>query len=484
MTEFTAELQESLKAFRQGNLSLARDYAETILRRDKGNPGALRLLGQIEFLDGKIEGAISFMEKSLALKPEQYSLWVKLGNLYAEKGLFEKSDRAYTRALDHSPDPHLALFWRAQARFSIGQKENAFADLTQALAFNSLSGQTYRLMVNLGHPDCLKKEFIANLAGKVSGRLFPREDMIHAHYALAGIYEKTRDRIKLWHHLSAANGLQNNSASAWEKAYREIAGRSREIFTREFLKSPSSPAKLKTTPIFIVGFPRSGSTLLEKMLSSHPMIAGGGETDLMPKLIGKIQEETLLGYPNGLETLEPESFTELAGFYLEAFSKRVKGAKFGTDKLLSNTFFLGLIVKLFPKARIIYIKRDPLDTAFSIYKNYFWEARSPEFCSLEAIGKYFLIVEDLMAFWRAEGVSFHDVQYEDLVSSPEKIMKPLLAYLGVPWDEKCLDHRNSATVADTISLSQMEDPLSAKSVGSGKAFEKEMAPFLKVYGKE
>lgn len=483
MMDVNQTLVEALGAFRSGDFSLARDLTRTIQRKQPGEPGSLRLVGQIDYLEGDIESAAKALEASLKSKPEQYSIWIKLGNVYADLGKFSKSEAAYTTALNHSPDPHLGFLWRAQTRALMGKLKEAWSDLDQVVKANPALGQTYRLMIKLKHPKSKTNEFAQKLGQKLSARILQNEDAIHAHYALAGFYEADHDFDKMWYHLGQANGLQNNRAGEWQEGNSQIIERSKEIFSSDFIKAAPSQ-DVKITPIFIVGLPRCGSTLLERMLAGHKDIAGTGETNLMPNLIGQIQVETLLSYPSGFEMLDRDQLKELSGQYLGGLAKRAGKAPFATDKLLSNSFFIGLILKLMPNAKIIHLQRNLLDNVFSIYKNHFWEAQSPEFCSLKSIGTYAKMTDQAMAHWKSVcGEAIFDISYEALVENPEKILKSTLEFVGLPWDANCLDHQSSKTLANTLSTVQVEGPLNTKSIGQGEKFKTNMAPFLEAYEK-
>ncbi len=483
MMDVNQKLAEALDAFRNGDFSLARDFAGAIQRKHPGEPGSLRILGQIDYLEGNIEGAVTALCASLKTKPDQYSIWVKLGNAYTDLGDFSKSEAAYTSALEYSKDPHLGFLGRAQTRALMGKLEEAWSDLDQVVASNPSLGQTYRLMIKLGHPKSSTAEFAEKLAFKLSSRILQNEDAIQAHYALAGFYEASHETDKMWHHLGQANGLQNNRAGDWQEGYSKIIARSKELFTSDFIRA-DLPKDAKLTPIFIVGLPRSGSTLLEKMLAGHNDIVGGGETNLIPKMIGAIQMETLLTYPSGLEMLDNEQLSEFSELYLEGLAKRVGVTPFATDKLLSNSFFIGLILKLMPNAKFIHLRRNLLDNVFSIYKNHFWEGQSPEYCSLKSIGIYTRMVDQLMAHWETVcPEAIFEISYEALVENPEKILKSTLEFIGLPWDENCLDHQSAKSLANTLSTAQVNEPLNAQSIGQGEKFKTHMAAFLDAYEK-
>lgn len=478
-------LKEALGAFRAGDLALARDLSETILKQNPDNPGALRILGQVCYLEGEPEGAAELLEKSLKVKPDQYSIWLKLGNIKADLGDHKGAIAIYSKALDCSQTPDLAFLSRAQSHSALGKDQEAWADLGEAVRVNPALGQAYRMMILLEHPAASEAAWEQNLLERLVNGLFQREDAIQAHYALAGYYENTGDQKRMWNNLNQANGLQKNLALPWTGRFENQMSRSREVLTAGLLeKAPASANKL-LTPIFIVGMPRSGSTLLEQMLSRHGEIGAAGETGALTRTIGRLQGQmTLLPYPEGLDMLAQDDLTALAKDYQETLEKAsgAKAAKakiFVTDKLLSNGFFVGFIKLILPWAKVIHIRRDPLDTALSIYKNYFWEQQNPELCSLKDIGTYARFLGEMMAHWKTLLPGFiHEASYEELVENPEAALRKIIDFIGLPWEARCLDHRGSEKRAETLSSTQVRKPLYSTSIGSGKKFEAELAPFL------
>jgi tetratricopeptide (TPR) repeat protein len=484
-------LKKALGAFRAGDLALARDLSETILKQDPDNPGALRILGQICYLEGNAEEAAELLEKSLKVKPDQYSIRLKLGNIKADLGDHKGAIGIYSKALDYSQTPGLAFLSRAQSYSALGKDQEAWADLGEAVRVNPTLGQAYRMMILLEHPAIKEAAWEQNLLERLVNGMFQREDAIQVHYALAGFYENAGDQKRMWNNLNKANGLQKNLAPPWTGRFENLVSRSCEVVTAGLLEKTVTGANKSLTPIFIVGMPRSGSTLLEQMLSRHPEIGTAGETSALTRTIGHLQGQmTLLPYPEGLDMLAQDDLKTLTGVYQEALEKAAganaaKAKSFVTDKLLSNGFFAGFIKLILPWAKVIHIRRDPLDTALSIYKNYFWEQQSPEFCSLKDIGTYARFIEEMMAHWKTLLPGFiHEASYEGLVENPEAEMKKIIDFVGLPWDASCLDHQGSEKRAETLSSAQVRKPLHSTSIGRGKKFEQELAPFMAAFTME
>lgn len=477
-------LKQALEVFRSGDLVLAKDLCQTVQGKTAGEPGSLRLLGQIAYMEGNPEEAADLFEKSLTAKPDQYSIWIKLGNIQAELGREAEAEKAYSEALSHSPEPYLAYLSRAQIRNAAGRKTEAFEDLDKAAEINPGAGQTYRLMALQGHPAVKTPAWRENLEHRLASRLFAPEDAIQAHYALGACCEADSDKNRMWYHYNQANSLQKNRAPEWREGYETLLAKSREVFSKEPPTGAVPEKAKKITPVFIVGLPRSGSTLLEKMLASHPKIAGGGETPFLPQVIGKIQDETLLAFPEGLDMLDDGTFSALSAAYQADLGTRAGNKPFATDKLLSNAFFLGLPHILTPWAKFIHVVRDPADTAFSIFKNYFWEQQTPEFCSLSDIGDYAGLMDAAMAHWKTLFPdSILEVRYEDLVANPEPELKRILEFLGLPWDAKCLNYQDTKTGSQTLSQDQARKALYTSSIGAAKSFATEMKPFFEAYKK-
>jgi len=479
------QLRAALAAFRGGDLALARDLCETLLHQNPAEPGALRILGQICYFEGEEKAAVDHLEKSLKEKPDQFSIWLKLGNIQADLGKHEKAVATYTRALDYGQDAAQVYLARAQSHYALGAAQEAWQDLDRALAADASLGQTYRMMSLYEHPGAKEETWQKKLLGKLATGMFPREDAIQAHYALAGWYEQKGDDKSMWSNLNKANGLQSNLCKSQIAAYETMVARSKEVFTPELVQKILSEKEKIITPIFIVGLPRSGSTLLEQMLSRHPGIAAAGETAALSRTIGHLQGElTLLPYPDGVEMLEEDDLKNLAESYQQALVNAADGKSFVTDKLLSNGFFVGIIRMILPWAKIIHIRRDPLDNALSIYKNYFWEQQTPEFCSLPDIGAYAGLMDKIMTRWKTLLPGFiHDVSYENLVNDPEAELKKAVAFIGLPWDARCLEHTASDKNAGTLSTAQVRKPIYTSSLGLGKKFAAELAPFREAYGK-
>ena len=233
-------------------------------------------------------------------------------------------------------------------------------------------------------------------------------------------------------------------------------------------------------PVFIVGMPRSGTSLVEQILASHPQVCGAGELEdahgmtvtLATMLGGKI------AYPACLTSAKRRHLDELAQRYLAKLSKFSRTAMRVTDKMPHNFMALGLIELLFPGAHIIHCKRDPVDTCLSIYGLEF-NTNHPYADNLEHLGAYYLEYLRLMEHWKTVlSVPILEVQYEELVADQEGVSRQMVEFCGLPWDVRCLNFHQAERVVTTHSYDQVRRPIYKQSVARWKNYESHLAPLI------
>jgi hypothetical protein len=238
-------------------------------------------------------------------------------------------------------------------------------------------------------------------------------------------------------------------------------------------------------PVFIVGMPRSGSTLVEQILASHPEVHGAGETKQLSRALGRLRDRfpKLPAYPQMMGQLTPAQMNMIASDYIAGIHRIAGDAKRVTDKLLTNFFFVGLIHLLFPKARIIHTERDPVDTCLSAFTKLFREDM-PHSYDLTELGRYYVKYRELMQHWRdvlPAGV-LHSVAYEELVSDPETQARALIGFLGLEWDERCLDFHQSGRPVKTASVAQVRRPIYTEAVGRWRRYGAGLQPLIHALG--
>ena len=256
-------------------------------------------------------------------------------------------------------------------------------------------------------------------------------------------------------------------------------------FTPEFFRSVVGHGDESWAPIFIVGMPRSGTTLMEQVLSSHSKVFGAGELETFKELVGECANRQRVppAFPDLIALLPPEEMTALGREYTARVRVLAPEAERIVDKMPLNFLFVGLIHAAFPRARIINTRRDPLDNCVSCYSLLFTGAQ-PFAYDLTELGHYYRGYERVMEHWHAvlpPGVLM-DVQYEDLVDDLEGVSRRVLAHCDLDWEEACLDFHRTERMVRTASLMQVREPLYRRSIGSWRRYEKHLGPLYEALG--
>lgn len=229
------------------------------------------------------------------------------------------------------------------------------------------------------------------------------------------------------------------------------------------------------TPVFLIGMPRSGTSLTEQVLANHSMVHGAGE---LPT-IGQLIMRSVRNFPHELTEIDDQGWLQLGQQYLDHVQQLAGGSAFVVDKMPGNFVYTGLIRKMLPHARIVHCRRDPLDTCLSCFRSYFLDPSLAWSNDLSDLGNYYLHYRSLMEYWQQlmPGQIF-DTHYEDLVARPEQTISRLLDACGLPHEESCLQFRGSRRTVATASAMQVRQAIHGRSVGCWRHYEQELQPLI------
>jgi len=467
----SAEIQRAGEKLDEEQFGRAKKICANLLAKDPFCTPALNGLGAVAAERERFREANGFYRRSLAINPLQPEIWGKLGENLINLREGEAAYHALQMALFIDPECYDGLFWLGHQMLGRGNFTGARTLLERAIKKDPAQMKAYWLLLKVPgfEPDAQIITALENKA-KADDSL----DAITAHYSL-GVYYKKRDRAKFLDHLAAVNKKQRAKAPSNPNPLY-LAAQAAQTF-------PAVPAKKRSakktapTPIFIVGLPRTGSSLLEQMLSRHPDIAVADEVPFLNShLIPKLLEITNKPYPEGVENLTPKDWQEIGAAYLNEMTPLARDKRFITDKLLSNGLFLGPAFNALPGAKAIHLRRNVFDMGLSIYSHYFIESLT--FASdLEEMGQYLRGMEEAMAVWRG---MYPDailaLNYEDLVAEPEKGLKRVMKFLGAPFEKDMLSYHKAKRAMLTLSLADVAQPLKKSSIGPGKDYLDMLAP--------
>ncbi|MCW5713023.1 MAG: sulfotransferase [Bauldia sp.] len=458
-----------------GRMDLAVGYFEKAVRGRPSDVRYLNNLGNALVLSGNVEDGMPLLEKVLSRKPLLYETLCNIGRAYLKRGQGERGLWALRKAVALRPDGVQGLIGLADSLLAIGENEEAIPlfrkvyDTGQSIGTAAMGLASARKH----QPD---DNDLALVRGAIENPLIEEQERTILHYAAAKIAIDIGDIDESFRHLSAAK----STARAFDDAgFDRLIGGLEEVFTPDFFAATPIRGSESERPIFIVGMPRSGTSLTEQILASHGDVTGAGE---LPHMIEFANAELDFSDPaafrRAMGDLGQAKAAELAARYLAKLDFHSGEAARVTDKMPHNFLMLGVIALLFPRAKIIHCRRNPLDNCVSIYTNWFNEKHGYA-ADQVTLGRYYRQYDRLMKHWsRVLPVQVFDVQYEELVSDLETVARRMVDFIGLPWDPACLRFHETKRGVTTISRWQVRQPIYNSSVGRWKAFERHIGPLI------
>jgi tetratricopeptide (TPR) repeat protein len=430
---------------RRGRYEEAVAHYKDAVRLKPAYLSAQRSLGDALQAQGSIDGAIVCYRAALAIEARGPTTLNRLASALLVAGRLDEASLAYETAIEIAPE-------------NIGLQHNyasvkPFADGDQRLA---------------------RLEELHARADQLSDA-----QRIVLHFTLGKAYADLKDPDRSFRHLDAGNRLKRQHVTYDERGTLMLMQRIGGAFTRDLLRARSNVGYDSEAPVFVIGMPRSGTSLVEQILASHPRIFGAGELNDFVDIISEVAERRAGAYPDMLAKMSGEDLRELGRTYVERVS-RVGAAKDRiVDKLPSNFLFAGLIHLALPSARIIHVKRNAVDTCVSCYSLLFAEDQ-PFAYDLGELGRYYRAYEALMGHWRSvlPPERMLEVRYEDLVEDLQGQARRLVAHCGVEWDKRCLAFHETKRPVHTASLVQVRKSIYASSVGRSRLYGSRLKPLM------
>ena len=487
-----SDLYKGIRHVKAGRLKLAEETYKKVIKKDKDNIDALRLLGLLAFktkdydiserlfmrvleidptfslawdnlaklfrVQNKLSKSIPAFENLIKLDPYNFEALVSLGTIYIKLSKYHQGIDLYEKSLTIKPENPRVYLSLGHALKTIGQREKSEIAYHNAIKFYPFSGEAYWSLANLKTYKFSKKE-ISNMKLAINKNIHPNEQ-IQMHFALAKALESNNQFEDSFNHYKEGNWLQRKQIKYNSEEYKLSID---DVIT--FFKSNKdifkSRANIKNDdPIFILGLPRSGSTLIEQILSSHSLIDG---TQELPNIMAISRDIKLIdpnnGYPNNLMDIDTSSFNDFGQKYIDETRWARSSKPFFIDKMPNNFVHIGLIKLILPNAKIIDARRNPMDACFSCFKQYF--AKGQHFTyDLDDIARYYKDYLRLMDFWNELFPrEIFTINYEDIINNPNKKIRELLNFCNVEFESSCLDFHKSKRPVKTASSEQVRQPM-------------------------
>ena len=512
---FLNEIRNAEQLSKDGDARKAEEIYRSILKRDPNHVEAARLLAKIAFDSKQFSDAEVYLRHAIAHSPDYARLWVDLANVLRELhkpqdalecadkvlelvpnkaeshmlyagviGLGNRHEEAiesYKKALQLSPNRPGALCSMAHHLKTIGQQDEAIAAYRKCIHVKPDHSEAYWSLANLKTFQFGEAEVVA-MNTLLDNENLKDESRVQIHNALGLDSESRRDYDVAFSHYQQCNSLRRKTETYdpvdTETRYDRII----EIFDKTFIDERSGFGDPDNSPIFVVGLPRSGSTLIEQILASHSMVDGTHElTELaaaVRELRGSPKRNSV--FPDTLAGLSKDEWSGLGEKFIESTRQYRKGAAYFIDKNPNNFTYVGLLRLALPNAKIINARRHPLDSCFGTYKQLFASGQ-PFSYDFTDLGEYYLQYARLMDHWHQLLPGFVlDVQYERVVADLETEVRRILQFCGLPFEESCLRFHETERAVKTASSEQVRKPIYSSSVNLWRNYEGHIGELIEV----
>lgn len=507
------KLQDAMKHQAAGEFDDARKIVKKILRQDPENINALNLMGELCFALGRHNDAEAFLRNAIKLAPDFAIAWntlsaalkeqsrfeeaveacqqvikldpknaewhCNLGNFLMAWGKEEKALGAFETALTINPKHAGALLSKGHVLKTVGDQEAAIDAYRASAKARPDLGQVYWSLANL-KTFRFESEEIALMHEQLDNGELNDESSFHFSYALGKAYEDQGDYPNAFEHYRRGGALKRKNVKYDPADFVFQTDKMIEVFTEEFFAERADFGYPDDSPILIVGLPRSGSTLIEQIVSSHSKVDGTAELGNLLTLGYQtgLNRFDNLKYPESLKNLDPRHIAALGKDYIDGTMHHRRDAPYFTDKMPNNFPHIGFLHLILPNAKVIDARRHPLDSCFGTFKQLFAKGQ-PFSYDLFDLGNYYNCYIRLMEHWdRVLPGKVLRVNYEDNVADLETQARRMIEHCGLEWEDQVLRFYESDRAVKTASSEQVRQPIYSKSVNTWKHYETELADLI------
>lgn len=454
-----------------GRHAEALPYFEAALRIEPHFVRAYNNIGAALQALGRSQEAATYLERAVALQPGYTDARVNLATALEALDRYDEAQQHLRQAIAAEPGEAQAYGKMGAIASMRGDMDGAVDALRHGVERDGRSGRLYHLLASTNRLT-LDDPAVAGMQ-KLLERIdeLPLDEQIALHFALGSVYTENGRRDLSLDHFIAGNALKRRLVEYDERATLATFEQIAATFRPDAMRTLEGTGYATDRHVFIVGMPRSGTTLAEQILASHPDVYGAGELSAFHDLaLDAFARDT---------ALTAAVLEKLGRRYSDAVTALAPSALRITDKMPANFRYAGLIHLALPNARIVHMRRDPVDTCVSCFSQNFAEEQ-PFAYDLAELGRYYRAYEKLMAHWRSalpDGAML-EIQYEDLIDDLESHARRLIEYAGLEWDPACLEFYRTQRPVRTASVAQVRRPIYKTSVGRWRGHERRLKPLL------
>ena len=465
-------------AFKSGNHDIAEAMLTKALKLDPTYSLVWANLAQVFSVTGQLDKAKKSFKNILNMEPKNGLIWAEYGTVLTKLANYEEGRDAYLKALEFKPDSprvHLSL---GHVYKTMGEIDNSIDSYKNTILQNNLSGEAYWSLANLKTYSFSENE-IKDMEDTLKGDMSDIERS-QMHFALGKAYEVKKDFDKSFKNYYEGNKVKKGLIKYSSDDTTDNTKRILNFFNEENIQKLAKSSTEDRDPIFVLGMPRSGSTLVDQIISSHSKVDGTQELPNIIKIAAELNTNNQNNYPEVLKELDESKLSNLGKDYISETAWARDSAPFFIDKMPNNFIHIGLIKTILPNAKIIDTRRDPMDTCFSCFKQFF--ARGQLFTySLEDLGNYYTDYIRAMNHWQnVYGKDIYTVHYDNVINETEETIRELIDYCELPFEKECLEFYNSSRPVKTPSAEQVRQPIYKSGLNYWKNYEKHLLPLKKI----
>ena len=517
LTPSAHNLSEAEKLRKAGDNRGAEQRCEELLKLEPKNTAALRMLAIIASDDERFVVAEGLLRRITELAPDNYDAMRDLGGFLADRSRFseaieviehaisldatvaqnqlllgdmlsivgqtENALLAYENCLEAAPDDPAALLGRGHMLRIAGRRDEAIASYKHCAVIRPDSGDAWWNLASL-HGYCTPDDDVERMRSYVDAGELDPADETGFRFALARAAEQCHEYDIAWNHYEIGNAIKRGLVKYDPVDTEVLHGKLRDVFAVELFQQESIPVPAAKTPIFIVGMPRSGSTLVEQILASHSSVEGTGELPyvIMISTAARGAKADSARYPEIVLDFDASQLTGLGRSYLHhALTHCSTDKLFFTDKMPANYSHVGFIGLILPEAKIIDARRDPLATCVANYRQLFAKGKNQSY-DLAELGEYYLQYVALMKHWdEVMPGRVLRVMYEDVVCDLEQQVRRILDFCGLPFEQSCIDYYKSERPVNTASSEQVRQPIYTSGIDYHEHYDAHLDELRKIF---
>lgn len=435
-----------------------------------------RVLSDALMMDGNAEAALPICQEILKTEPRNPIAHFSVGAALNVLGRVDEALSYFEATLALAPNHVQAIAARAEILERRGEAAEAMESIKAAVAAGARHPDLALAYARLGNRLNVLDEPISLLREVLQKPNLTNQHRSSLHFNLGALLEAREAFDDAFENYQQANSLYGTTFA--KTKHRARIADTLATFTVEAMASFPRAVGNTSRPVFVLGMPRSGTSLVEQILASHPDIHGAGELIKIPEIVRSLQETYDLSqpYPQCVSELTQSMVNDASAAYLAHLGQICADSRFVTDKLPDNYYHVGLIAILFPQARVVYCHRDAASNCMSCFATPLHPSHAYA-TDLLNIAQVYNGHRELMAHWRAlDAIPILDVPYRSMIENPEQMVRDLLAFCEVPWDDACLEFHASDRVTTTASRDQVRNPIYTSSLDRGRRFEAHLGP--------